>query len=135
MNNLCDDNIKLFTLPGALAQVLTNLMMNSLMHAFEPQQVGAINIWARQKGDRVFIKYQDDGKGVSAENLVKMYEPFYTPNRHAGGTGLGMHIVYNLVTNALQGHLHSSSVLGEGILFELDIPLTFDANALPDAPS
>ncbi len=129
VNNLCDDKIKLFTLPGALAQVLTNLLMNSLIHGFKPEQTGVINLWARQKGQRVIIKYQDDGKGVSAENLMKMYEPFYTTKRHAGGTGLGMHIVYNLVTNALQGQIHSSSVLGEGILFELDIPLTFDADA------
>jgi len=131
VNNLCDDKINLFTLPGALAQVLTNLLMNSLIHGFETEQVGIINIRARQQDDRVFITYQDNGKGVSADNLVKMYEPFYTTKRHDGGTGLGMHIVYNLVTNALQGHLHSSSLPGEGILFELDLPVRFDAESSP----
>jgi len=131
VNNLCDDNINVFTLPGALAQVLTNLIMNSLIHGFEADQVGTINIRARKQDERVLITYQDNGKGVSAENLVKMYEPFYTTNRHDGGTGLGMHIVYNLVTNALQGHIHSSSLPGEGILFELDLPITFDSDSNP----
>jgi len=131
VNTLCDEQIKLFTLPGALAQVLTNLIMNSLIHGFELEQVGTINIRARKKNDRVVISYQDNGKGVSAENLVKMYEPFYTTKRHDGGTGLGMHIVYNLVTNALQGQIHSSSLLGEGILFELDLPVTFDSDSSP----
>jgi len=134
VNNLSDVKIKLFTLPGALAQVITNLLMNSLMHAFEPQQAGVINIRARQLKDRVLISYQDNGKGVSAENLVKMYEPFYTTKRHDGGTGLGMHIVYNLVTNALQGQIHSSSLPGEGILFELDLPVTFDSDSSREDP-
>ncbi len=130
IENICDSDIRIFTLPGALAQIITNLIMNSLIHAYDQEQEGIIKISAKRKNDRVFIYYEDDGKGISKENIVKMYEPFFTTNRSGGGTGLGMHIVFNLITNALQGTIACHSEIGLGTRFEIDIPLVYDVNSL-----
>ncbi len=129
VENICDSNIRIFTLPGALAQIITNLIMNSLIHAYDQEQEGIIKISAKRKHDRVFIYYEDNGKGISKENIVKMYEPFFTTNRSGGGTGLGMHIVFNLITNALQGTIACHSEIGLGTRFEIDIPLVYDVNS------
>ena len=123
IENLCRLEIKLFTLPGAIAQVLTNLLMNSLLHAYSVEQSGIIKISTLHLKGRVLLTYQDDGKGMSEETQLKMYEPFYTTNRSGGGTGLGMHIVFNLINNALQGSIICHSKLGKGVQFEIDIPL------------
>ncbi len=130
VENVCNPEIKIFTLPGALAQIITNLIMNSLIHAYEQEQEGIIKISAKQKNDRVFISYQDYGKGISKENVIKLYEPFFTTNRSGGGTGLGMHIVFNLITNALQGNIACHSEIGFGTRFEIDIPLVYDVKTL-----
>ena len=108
---------------GALIQVLTNLMQNSLVHGFaEGRQPGQIVIQAQAAGERVLIDYRDDGLGMSPATLQHAFEPFYTTRRGSGGSGLGLYIVYNLVTQALLGEIRCTSQPGQGVHFHLDLP-------------
>ncbi|MCB1761153.1 MAG: response regulator [Gammaproteobacteria bacterium] len=118
-----DQEIKMFSYPGAVSQIITNLVMNSLIHGFEGMDNGNIRITLETDAQHARFIYQDDGKGMDKEQLKKIFEPFYTTKRGAGGTGLGMNILYNLVTETLQGSLQSSSSPGHGVRFEIRLPL------------
>jgi signal transduction histidine kinase len=118
----CEDNILLDTFPGAFSQITTNLIMNSLNHAYGPEDPGNINMTVTQTNQVVLITYHDDGKGMDEGVLKKIFEPFFTTKRGSGGTGLGMHIIYNLVTMKLQGTIDVSSVVGQGSTFNLRLP-------------
>jgi signal transduction histidine kinase len=120
----CEDNIILNTFPGAFSQITTNLIMNSLNHAYAPEDPGCINITVTQSNDFILITYHDDGKGMDKSILKKIFEPFFTTKRGNGGTGLGMHIIYNLVTIKLQGTIDATSVVGQGSTFKLRLPAT-----------
>lgn len=119
---ICDADISMDSYPGALSQIITNLVMNSLMHAFEPGEAGRIVITATLEGGQVQLIYVDNGKGIPPENLDKIFEPFYTTRRGRGGTGLGLHILYNLVTQKLGGTVRCESAPGQGTSFTLLLP-------------
>ncbi|SNS21752.1 PAS domain S-box-containing protein [Humidesulfovibrio mexicanus] len=119
---ICDPELTLDSYPGALSQVVTNLVMNSLVHAFEPGVAGRITITALEKGRYVLLIYADDGAGIAPEHLDKIFEPFYTTRRGKGGTGLGLHILYNLVTQKLGGEVRCESQPGRGATFTLTLP-------------
>lgn len=118
----CDPELVVDSYPGAISQILTNLVMNSLVHAFEPGQAGNIRIGCAREQDRLRLVFSDNGKGISPEHLDKIFEPFYTTKRGRGGTGLGLHILYNLVTQRLSGSVRCESAPGKGATFTLDIP-------------
>lgn len=107
---------------GALAQVLTNLIMNALIHAFSDDQPGEMIISAHAEGEAVFLSFADNGKGVSPEHLRRLFEPFFTTRRGQGGSGLGTHIVYNLVTQSLGGTISAQSEPGQGLRFHITLP-------------
>jgi predicted ATPase/signal transduction histidine kinase len=118
----CPNDFKVKSLPGALEQILTNLLMNSLIHGFdEGKNAGSISIKAQLDEDNLHLEYSDNGKGIVSENLAKIFEPFFTTHRAHGGSGLGMYICYNLVTQ-LQGTITCESQLGEGVVFKIDYP-------------
>ncbi len=117
-----DDAVKLYSYPGALAQVITNLSNNSILHAYLPNEIGNISIDIQQECDRVIIKYRDDGSGIDPQIFGRIFEPFFTTARDKGGTGLGLHITYNLVTQKLQGSIDCESRIGHGTLFTLTLP-------------
>jgi len=119
----CAAEITLDSYPGALSQVITNLITNSLEHAFTEGEHGHLQISAEQSGERLLIDYRDDGRGISEADLTRLYEPFFTTARGQGNTGLGMHIVHNLVTGPLGGGIECQSSLGKGVRFYLEIPL------------
>lgn len=118
----CAANITMDTFPGGLAQVLTNLLMNSLTHAFDADARGEITIKAARDGELVQIECSDNGKGISAEHLPQIFDPFFTTKRGHGGTGLGLHIVYNIVTQRLGGDIQVASQPGAGTRFTIRIP-------------
>ncbi|NOU64965.1 HAMP domain-containing protein [Paenibacillus sp. LMG 31461] len=119
----CDDQLKLYTYPGALSQIITNLVMNSLHHAYDADDDdGCLCIRVLDYPDHVMLAYSDDGKGMSEEVLDHIFDPFFTTSRGQGGTGLGMNIVYNLVKESLNGTIQCSSVRGQGSLFAITIP-------------
>ena len=129
----CDNSIVIHSLPGALSQVLTNLIMNSLMHAYEPQDNGTIRIQAKEIDDNIEIIYSDDGAGMSEKVRKKIFDPFFTTKRGNGGTGLGMHIIYNIISHKLQGTIDVQSVIQEGSQFTIVLPKIISVEA-PQKP-
>ena len=117
-----DENLKITTYPGALAQIVTNLTNNSLLHAYPDGKTGQLNWKIELAPERLIIEYTDDGCGITEVEVEKIFEPFYTTARNQGGTGLGLHIVYNLVTQKLQGTIGAYSQLGQGVKFTISIP-------------
>ena len=118
----CSDEIELCSYPGAFSQIITNLLMNSLTHGFDSKKTGEIKIEVSQTETGILFKYSDNGKGIEPEHIKKIFEPFFTTKRGQGGTGLGMHIVFNLVTITLGGQIECTSILGESTTFNLLIP-------------
>jgi len=109
--------------PGPLEQVIANLLDNALAHAFVNRPGGVITVRAQADGpSHVCIWFSDDGKGVSETSLARIFDPFYTTNRHAGGTGLGLHIVYQLVHDVLGGSIEAANVPEGGMVFTLRLP-------------
>ncbi len=119
----CAENLDIYSVPGSIEQIITNLLLNSLEHAYDAGQNGSIHIGAALHEDRLHIEYQDNGKGMTEETRAKIFEPFFTTNRAHGGSGLGMYISYNLLTTQLQGDMQCHSTLGEGTRFTLDFPI------------
>ena len=123
----CPNNLQLYNHPGAFSQIITNLVINSLTHGFEDQPAGRITIDARPTSDTLVLRYADNGKGVTKENLGKIFDPFFTTKRGQGGSGLGMHIVHNLVTQLLKGRIECDSTIGSGVSFTITLPhLNYD---------
>lgn len=120
----CPAGIEMDSYPGAISQVITNLVMNSLTHAYGEGQPGVIRIEVTSRDDgKAVVTYSDDGRGIDEEHRGRIFDPFYTTKRSKGGTGLGLHIVYNLITSKLLGEISFSSVSGEGTRFVMTIPL------------
>lgn len=109
--------------PGVFSQIVANFVVNSLMHGYEQNVYGNINIDFKKEGETLVFKYSDDGKGISEENRKKVFDKFYTTKRGSGGSGLGMHIIHNLVTEKLKGTIRCESELGAGITFVITLPL------------
>lgn len=118
----CPDDISLYSYPGFFYQIISNLVMNSVIHGFEKKKNGHIEIDIWKEGDWLVICYRDDGKGMDRETLDRMYDPFFTTKRTHGGTGLGMHILYNLISQSLKGQMECTSAIGKGVVFLIRIP-------------
>jgi signal transduction histidine kinase len=109
--------------PGSYGQILTNLFLNAASHAFADGRAGAISISARSRGsDEVEIIFADNGAGMTPDVLRQAFDPFFTTRRNEGGTGLGLHIVYNLVTQQFGGRMMLDSRLGQGTTFRIIMP-------------
>ena len=116
--------ILLDSYPGAYGQVLTNLVLNAVNHGFADGRRGAIHLVARRLAeDSVEILFSDDGAGMSEEVQRRAFDPFFTTRRSQGGTGLGLHIVYNIVTRRLGGRITLTSSLGRGTSFRIVLPV------------
>ncbi|MES2949372.1 MAG: ATP-binding protein [Pseudomonadota bacterium] len=110
--------------PGPYGQVLTNLINNSVLHAFGHHRGGTMQLEADLlRGTLVEIRFSDDGAGIAAENLKRIFDPFFTTKLGQGGSGLGMSISYNIVTSLFGGELEVSSTPGQGTCFTLRLPL------------
>ena len=117
------EGLELDGYPGALSQILTNLIINALMHAFPPNRPGRITITVRAPAaDLVELEVADDGVGIPAATQPKIFDPFFTTRRGRGGSGLGLHIVYNLVTGTLRGTIAVASAPDGGARFTLRFP-------------
>jgi signal transduction histidine kinase len=111
--------------PGSYGQILTNLFLNAVNHAFGDGRSGTISISARPRGhDDVEIIFADNGAGMTPDVQRQAFDPFFTTRRNEGGTGLGLHIVYNLVTQQLGGRMMLESRLGQGTTFRIIMPRT-----------
>jgi PAS domain S-box-containing protein len=119
----CQPNLTMNSYPGPYGQVLTNLFLNSVAHAFPDGRPGAVDIQVREFGkDNVEILFSDDGCGMSLDVRRRAFDPFFTTRRDQGGTGLGLHIVYSIVTNRLGGRLDLDSEPGKGTRIQIILP-------------
>jgi PAS domain S-box-containing protein len=116
------EGLSIESYPGALSQIISNLVINSLTHAFTEIDNGQITIAASLEGNSVTLTYRDDGCGILSEDLQKIFDPFFTTNRQGGNTGLGMHIIHNIVTNVLEGKIEAESRPGEGTTVTIVFP-------------
>jgi len=119
----CPDNLIITSYPGAFSQILTNLVINALVHAFADRDEGEIIIRVNTEANSLVLSFEDNGCGIPAEYMNKIFDPFFTTKRGSGGTGLGLHIVYNLVTHRLNGQIKCTSMENVGTMFQLIIPL------------
>ena len=127
----CPADLVLESYPGAVSQIVTNMLMNSLVHGFEERdQAGKITIRVALEGDAVSLAYADDGAGMDRDTLDKLFDPFFTTKRGNGGSGLGAHILYNLVTGPLGGSVQVESAPGEGLRYTLSFPRSRRAEKL-----
>lgn len=108
--------------PGPLGQVLTNLVLNAINHAFEPGDPGAIKVTCKREGEFARITVADNGQGIREEHLSKIFDPFFTTKLGQGGSGLGLHICHNLVFGPLNGQLTVESHWGQGTTFSMYLP-------------
>jgi signal transduction histidine kinase len=121
----CDPTLSVETKAGPINQILINLIMNSVIHGFENIEEGTIDIRAEMvSSSKLKLVYTDNGKGISPEIRKRIFDPFVTTKRGQGGSGLGMHLVYNLVTQALNGSISITSEEGKGVEFVIIFPVT-----------
>lgn len=120
----CPENLSMFSDPGALAQIITNLVINALLHGLEQHPAPVIRLVVTEDAEQVQLIFADNGIGMSAENLRQLFDPFFTTKRNQGGSGLGAHIVFNLVTVRLQGEIKVSSEPGQGLQYLIRLPRT-----------
>lgn len=118
----CPENLRIHTYPGAVSQIVVNLVMNSLIHAFEGVAHGEIRIECEAYDEEWLLLYRDNGVGMSEEIRQRVFDPFFTTKRGQGGSGLGLHVVYNLVTQLLKGSLDCLSEPGKGVEFQIQLP-------------
>lgn len=123
INIKSDPVVILNSFPGIFSLIFTNLILNSIYHAFGKNKKGSILIEIIKENQKLKIQYKDDGKGVSKENLAEIFNPFFTTGRADGKTGLGLNIVYNSLTNKLKGDIKCDSKEGKGVVFTIFIPL------------
>ena len=115
--------IELDSYPGPLSQVLTNLVNNAVMHGLEGRDQGTVRVLVEEAaGDQVRFVVSDDGIGMPEDVQSRMFDPFFTTRLGSGGTGLGLHILHNIVTNVLGGRVEFSSAPGAGTEFRITIP-------------
>ncbi|NEO78861.1 MAG: GAF domain-containing protein [Moorea sp. SIO4G3] len=118
-----DETVTIETYPGAISQVITNLVMNSISHGYQPKQNGQLHLQVDRVDEQLMITYHDDGCGIAQDHLGQIFEPFFTTARARGGSGLGLHIVYNLVTQKLLGQIEVKSQIGKGTEFIITLPI------------
>ncbi|MES2127851.1 MAG: GAF domain-containing protein [Pseudomonadota bacterium] len=119
----CPADVQMESFPGAVSQIVTNMVVNSLVHGFDHEQEGKITIAVRlEEDDQLVFDYSDDGMGMDKDALSKLFDPFFTTKRGQGGSGLGAHILYNLVTGALGGTVKAHSAPNMGLHYQLRFP-------------
>ncbi|MEL6553712.1 MAG: response regulator [Cyanobacteria bacterium J06621_11] len=118
------DTFTLHSDPGSIAQIITNFITNSLTHAYPGHQAGTINISFETSDNQVVLIYHDDGCGIALKDQNRIFEPFFTTARDRGGSGLGLHLVYNLVTQTLRGNIQVASMPTSGTTFTVTFPIS-----------
>ena len=120
----CPDSLSIDSYPGSIGQIITNLTQNAILHGFKQKTSGSIRIRCKASDTGVELRFADNGNGIEAAVLEQIFDPFFTTSRNQGGTGLGLHIVHNLVTQKLCGAIRVKSTPGKGTEFIINLPLS-----------
>ena len=115
-------DLSVISYPGAISQILINLIINSSLHGFAENEKGHITISANMEEGNIKLQYSDNGKGMDKHTIDNIYKPFFTLGQKFGGNGLGMHVCYNLIVKFLQGSINCESELGKGVKFDIQFP-------------
>ena len=119
-----DAGITMDSYPGPLVQVISSLFENSVIHGFEGRASGTVRVSAQVRASgQVALAFADDGAGIDAANLSRVYDPFFTTRLGSGGSGLGLHIAHNIVCGVLGGRIELHSERERGATFTLVLPL------------
>jgi two-component system NtrC family sensor kinase len=118
----CPDSIVFEHYPGDLGTILTNLVMNSLIHGYVAKDEGTITIAVKDKVDTVAIDYRDDGSGIADSIINQVFDPFFTTARNSGGTGLGLHIIRSIIVDRHGGRIDLDGGEGRGVYFKILMP-------------
>ncbi len=118
----CDPHIEIYTHPGAIAQIIINLLINSIIHGFNDINRGEMTIDISLENHQLIIDYRDNGIGLKPDELAQLFNAFYTTKGDKGGTGLGTHIIKNLVEDTLNGSIYAKSEIGQGLSYQITIP-------------
>jgi len=122
IHNNIPKEIKINTYPGAFGQVITNLIMNSILHGYVNEKKGHIYIDVKEEATQVVLSYKDDGKGINSKELPYIFDAFFTTKKGSGGTGLGLNILYNIVQKQFKGEVSCTSEINNGVHFTITIP-------------
>jgi signal transduction histidine kinase len=118
-----EDDLLFDSYPGAFSQIITNLVMNSLAHAFDEGSAGLIAFHVAQTPGFMLLRYEDNGKGMTPEVRERIFEPFFTTKRSDGGSGLGLYILHNIVTQKFGGTIQCESDVDRGTRFIISFPM------------
>ncbi|MBN2442779.1 MAG: substrate-binding domain-containing protein [Spirochaetales bacterium] len=118
----CPRDIIFDSYPGPFSQIITNLVMNSLLHGYNKHESGNLSLTLTSEDNKITLTYSDDGKGIPASHMEKIFDPFFTTKRNQGGTGLGLHLLYNIVTQTFGGSVKCSSKPDAGTTFTIILP-------------
>lgn len=118
----CPEYLEIRCAPGVIAQITTNMIVNSIIHGFEDTRKGKISLTVTEEDEEIVIDYRDNGKGLESDSLAQLFDAFFTTKRSQGGSGLGTHIMYNLVTQALEGSIEAFSEPGKGLQYLIRFP-------------
>jgi len=130
---VCNDDIEINSNPGAFSHIVTNFVTNSLLHGFENKEEGHMKFVVNREGDSLILIYTDDGVGIPEQYIKQIFDPFFTTKRGKGGSGLGLHVLYNSVTQSLGGTIVCHSEVGHGVEFVIRIPIERGKNGAPAA--
>ena len=119
---VCDPTLEIESLPEDWASIFVNLISNSIKHGFKEHNHGIISIAISLVPKGLLVIYEDNGAGLAPEVLMRVFDPFYTTNMQSG-MGLGMYLVYNLITHRMAGNIVCQSQPGQGVSFQISIPL------------
>lgn len=119
----CDDDMEIISYPGPISQILTNLILNSYIHGFDNISTGEIHIVISIINNHINLKYYDNGLGIQEDIMSKIFDPFFTTKRNKGGTGLGLHLVYNIVVSTLNGTISCNNRFNGGTEFIIIFPM------------
>ena len=119
----CPDDLSIKCVPGVLAQILTNMIMKSLIHGFEDKPKGEIKLDISKQSNNLIINYNDNGKGLDEATLRRHFDAFFTTKKEKVGSGLGTHIMHNLVTQSLGANIEAFSQPNNGLKYKITIPV------------
>lgn len=133
----CSDTLEIRSYQDAFEQILTNLFQNAVLHGFQGRQTGNITLSANREEGQLHLLFRDDGAGIAEELLPRIFDPFFTTNKQTG-TGLGLHVVFNIITQKLGGSIQCESTRGEGTAFSITLPLEaeeFSPDTMTSSPN
>ncbi len=119
---VCEEDIWMDSYPGAIAQMLTQLMLNAATHAFDEQQERLVRLKVKKRSERIVMYFHDNGKGIPNKIQPRIFDPFFTTKRSTGSKGLGLQIVANVISIRLQGQISLENSSNKGTCFHIEFP-------------